>query len=35
MDLLYIGIGVAFFLITWGLVWLCDSLGRYDSGERS
>jgi hypothetical protein len=35
MDFLYIGIGVSFFLLSWGLVLLCDTLGRDDSGERS
>jgi hypothetical protein len=27
MDLLYIGLGLAFFLLSGGLVWLCDGLG--------
>ncbi len=35
MDLLYLGIGTAFFLLTGGLVWLCDTLGTHDSGDRS
>jgi len=35
MDLLYLGYGVGFFLLTWGLVLLCDALGTYDSGDRS
>ena len=35
MDLLFIGIGVAFFVMTWGLVRLCESLGADDTGERS
>ena len=35
MDLLYIGIGVAFFLLTWGLLRLCEALGPGESGEHS
>lgn len=35
MDLLYLGVGVAFFLLTWGLVRLCAALGGEGSGERS
>lgn len=35
MDLLYIGIGVAFFVLTWGLVRLCETLGSDETGERS
>jgi len=27
MDLIYIGIAVAFFVATWGMVKLCQSLG--------
>jgi hypothetical protein len=34
MDLLYLGVGVAFFLLTWGLVRLCATLGIDRSGER-
>jgi len=26
MDFLYIGIAIAFFILTWGLVILCDRL---------
>ena len=35
MDLVYIGFGAGFFFLTWGLVWLCDTLGTHDSGDRS
>jgi len=35
MDLLYIGIGLAFFLLSWGLMRLCDTLETDDSGEQS
>jgi len=34
MDLLFIGIGVAFFVMTWGMVRLCETLGTDDTGER-
>jgi len=34
MDILYIGIAVAFFLLTWGLLRLCDILGG-QKGERT
>lgn len=27
MDLLYVGIVIVFFLLTWGLLKLCESLG--------
>jgi hypothetical protein len=33
MDLIYLGIGAAFFLCTWCLVLLCDTLGTHDSGD--
>lgn len=35
MDLLYIGIGVGFFLLTWGLLQLCEALRTDESGEHS
>ncbi len=35
MDLFYIGIGVVFFLLTWGLARLCTALGADGSGEQS
>ncbi len=35
MDLLYIGIGVGFFLLTWGLLRLCETLQTDESGEHS
>jgi hypothetical protein len=34
MDLLYIGIGVAFFCLSWGLMRLCDSLGTHVPEEE-
>jgi hypothetical protein len=35
MDWVYIGFGMAFFLLTWGLVLLCDALGTHDPGDRA
>jgi hypothetical protein len=35
MDLLYIGIGGVFFLLTWGLVRLCETLAMEKPGERT
>jgi hypothetical protein len=35
MDLVYIGIGVAFFVLSWGLIRLCDMLWTDDGGKRS
>jgi hypothetical protein len=35
MDFIYIGIGVAFFLLSWGLIRLCDTLGTDERGEQS
>jgi hypothetical protein len=34
MDFLYVGIGVVFFLLSWGLIRVCDRLGSGDSGEE-
>ena len=34
-DILYIGITVVFFALTWGLMKICESLGKQDPGERS
>jgi hypothetical protein len=34
MDLLYVGIGVGFFILTWGLLWLCATLRKDESGEH-
>ena len=34
MDLFYVGVAVAFFLLTWGLAKMCDVLGKFDSGEK-
>ncbi len=33
-DLIYIGIAVAFFILTVGLMKLCESLGEFKSGEK-
>ncbi len=35
MDVVYIGITVAFFALTWGLMRMCENLSKQDSGERS
>lgn len=34
MDIVYIGIVIAFFVLTWGLVKACEILGEPKSGER-
>jgi len=33
MDLLYVGIVVVFFVLTWGLMNMCQSLGEHKPGE--
>jgi len=35
MDILYIGIVVVFFGLTWGVMKMCEHLGKHKSGERS
>jgi hypothetical protein len=35
MDILYIGIVLVFFVLTWGLLKLCDLLGENKTGEKS
>lgn len=35
MDPLYIGIGVGFFILTWGLSRLCEILGAEEPGGHS
>ena len=35
MDIIYLAIVVAFFLLTWGLMRLCEVLGQKTSGEKS
>jgi|WetSurMetagenome_2_1015567.scaffolds.fasta_scaffold23306_2 hypothetical protein len=34
MDILFMGIVVAFFVLTWGLLILCRNLGEQKPGER-
>jgi hypothetical protein len=34
-DLIYIGIVAAFFMLTVGLMKLCETLGEIKSGEKS
>ena len=34
MDILYIGIVVAFFALSWGLMRMCESLGEHKSGGQ-
>jgi hypothetical protein len=33
-DLMYVGIVAASFLLTWGLMRLCEYLGNFTSGEN-
>ena len=35
MDIIYLGVVVAFFLLTWGLMKACEILGQQKSGEKS
>ncbi len=35
MDIIYVGIVVAFFLLTWGLMKVCDILGEQHTGDKS
>lgn len=35
MDIIYIGIVIAFFLLTWGLMKACDVLGEQKTGDRT
>jgi hypothetical protein len=34
MDIIYIGIVVVFFVLTGGLMKMCESLGEHKSGEQ-
>jgi hypothetical protein len=34
MDIIYIGIVLVFFLLTWGLMKVCDVLGEHKTGNR-
>jgi hypothetical protein len=34
MDIIYIGIVVVFFVLTWGLMKMCENLGEHKSGEQ-
>jgi hypothetical protein len=34
MDIFYIAVIVVFFLLSWGLMKVCDVLGNFDSGEK-
>jgi len=34
MDIFYLGVTVVFFLLTWGLIKVCEVLGNFDSGEK-
>lgn len=34
MDILYIGIAVVFFVLTWGLLKMCEGLGEQKSGGQ-
>jgi hypothetical protein len=35
MDILYIAIALAFFLLTWGLLKACELLGEEKPGDRT
>jgi hypothetical protein len=35
MDLIYLGAVVAFFVLTWGLMKMCEVLQRDNSGGKS
>ncbi len=35
MDALYLGFAVFFFVLTWGLMKLCDALMEKQRGEKS
>ena len=34
-DLIYIGIAVIFFALTWGLVKMCEKLSNHEPGSHS
>ena len=34
MDIIYICIAIAFFILTWGLMKACDILGEQKTGDR-
>ena len=35
MDIIYLGIVVAFFVLTWGIMKVCEVLGKEKSGDKS
>ena len=35
MDIIYVGIVVVFFILTWGLMRLCDVLADQHTGDKS
>jgi hypothetical protein len=34
-DIIYIGITILFFILTWGLMKMCEVLGENKTGEKS
>ncbi|MGD0338516.1 MAG: potassium ABC transporter ATPase [Bacteroidota bacterium] len=34
MDIIYLAVIIIFFLLTWGLMRLCEKLGQNTSGEK-
>ena len=34
-DIIYIGIAILFFILTWGLTKMCEILGENKTGEKS
>jgi hypothetical protein len=34
-DIIYIGIAISFFILTWGLMKICEVLGENKTGEKS
>jgi hypothetical protein len=35
MDIIYVGIVVVFFVLTWGLLKVCEVLGQSKSGDTT
>lgn len=33
-DIIYIGIAILFFILTWGLMKMCEFLGENKTGEK-
>ena len=35
MDILYLGVVILFFILTFGLIWACDVVQEHKPGEHS